>query len=208
MAHEIGHNFGSYHTHCYEGIGGNALAIDPCNSSQCGRLASCFCGTAGLPLGCPGFGQGCGTIMSYCQQQPGGTDNIALTLGASHPYGIQPERVPAYMLGVLAQRAVDYPGCLENCEGSSIVFAETILVNELGRLTWPTPSDVAYVRGDLIDVSSLAVLETTGSLDVDLIELLDVPSVGSGFYYLVRPLICGSWQTSPGAERDRDDSLR
>jgi hypothetical protein len=73
VLHELGHNFGSGHTHDYCNVGGSAEAIDRCYVSN-------TCGAAtGLPS-CsspsPFFNGGSGTIMSYCHQQPGGDANI------------------------------------------------------------------------------------------------------------------------------------
>lgn len=94
VSHELGHNFNSPHTHCYAGLNGNANDIDPCYNAQ----NNCYAGVQALPSGCPGTGQGCGTIMSYCHLSfAGGLSNIALTLGLNHPYGIEPDRVPTRM---------------------------------------------------------------------------------------------------------------
>jgi hypothetical protein len=59
--HEVGHNAGSKHTHCY------APPIDMCYSGESG----CYTGPTELP-------PGGGTLMSYCHFQPGGLDNINL----------------------------------------------------------------------------------------------------------------------------------
>jgi len=108
-SHEIGHNFNSPHTHCYGGIGGNSSPVDGCYAGECGSNG-CFCGTASLP--CANTGAGCGTIMSYCHLLTGGLSNISLTFGLGHPYGVQPERVPARMSSHVIQRANSYPSCL------------------------------------------------------------------------------------------------
>ena len=111
FSHEIGHNFNSGHTHCYQNVGGNAAAIDPCYAGQCGSTG-CYCGGATQPAGCPGSGQGCGTIMSYCHLLSGGNANLTMTLGLGHPYGVQPERVPTRMRDHVLSRAAANPSCL------------------------------------------------------------------------------------------------
>jgi hypothetical protein len=112
VTHEVGHNFNSRHTHCYSGVGGNADPVDGCYSGECGT-SGCFCGTGGLPSGCPGGGQGCGTIMSYCHQLSPGMSNLSLTLGLGHPYGTEPERVPETMFSHVASQAASHTGCLD-----------------------------------------------------------------------------------------------
>ncbi len=112
--HENGHNMGSRHTHCYANIpdAGHPNPIDECYGSEAG----CYSGPTSLPSGCPGPGNHCGTIMSYCHLQSGGLQNMALTLGApagGHPYGIEPERVPAAQNAYIAQQAAAFPGCLD-----------------------------------------------------------------------------------------------
>lgn len=115
VTHEIGHNFDSPHTHCYAGVGGNANQIDECYSGEIDYTGTytCYSGPTSLPSGCPGPGNGCGTIMSYCHQRPGGLSNMSLTLGQSHPYGIAPDRVPSHMSAHVSSQAASHPGCLD-----------------------------------------------------------------------------------------------
>ena len=112
--HELGHNFGSTHTHCFN------PPVDGCFNQDAG----CFAGAESLPSGCPGAGQGCGTIMSYCHLQAGGGSNIALTYGAGHPYGDTPDRVPAAMMSRIAIEAADAPGCLAATGGMRELLVE------------------------------------------------------------------------------------
>lgn len=100
--HELGHNFGSPHTHCYN------PPVDECYSGEMG----CYSGPTSLPSGCPGSGQGCATIMGYCHLLSGGLGNVSLTYGAGHPYGDAPDRVPDEMMARLAVEYLSAPGCL------------------------------------------------------------------------------------------------
>ncbi len=105
VAHEIGHNFNSPHTHCYNGIGGNASPVDPCRSGESG----CYAGTQALP---GPTGVGSGTIMSYCHLLGGGYTNVKLTFGTGHLYGVDPGRVPSRMNAYVAAKVAANPACL------------------------------------------------------------------------------------------------
>jgi hypothetical protein len=61
VSHELGHNFGSPHTHCYN------PPIDTCYSGEC------YTGPVSLPP------DGTGTLMSYCHTLPGGLLNMDLS---------------------------------------------------------------------------------------------------------------------------------
>ncbi len=85
VSHEIGHNFNSPHTHCYNGIGGTE-PVDTCYSGEPG----CYAGPTSVPTGG-------GSIMSYCHLKAGGYNNINLSFGAPGLYGTNSERVPERM---------------------------------------------------------------------------------------------------------------
>lgn len=120
-AHELGHNFGSLHTHCYEGINGNASPVDACYGSESG--SECWSGSRSYPgLGSLTGGRAGaqnGTIMSYCHLLSGGMGNVANTFGMNHEYGVAPERVPAVMAGRVRQFSAASSACLEKTSTSS-----------------------------------------------------------------------------------------
>ena len=66
VAHELGHNFGSPHTHCY------SPTVDECYSGEGG----CYSGPTSVP-------PEKGTIMSYCHLLSGGYSNIKMFLGVA-----------------------------------------------------------------------------------------------------------------------------
>jgi hypothetical protein len=64
VSHELGHNFGSPHTHCY------TPPVDQCYAGEAG----CYSGPTSVP-------PEKGTIMSYCHLLAGGYSNIKMFLG-------------------------------------------------------------------------------------------------------------------------------
>jgi hypothetical protein len=66
--HELGHNFGAYHTHCTDASTGNAPTgsntIDKCVSGEVDNGVACYSGTTSCPTN--GTTVTAGTIMSYC----------------------------------------------------------------------------------------------------------------------------------------------
>ena len=114
FTHEIGHNFGTGHTHDY------SPQVDTCGNSQCG----------GLP------NNDAATIMSYCHLCSGGTNNVAPSFGghrevaaggtsgtwiddplvASKGFSTDPRRVAQTMKNFVAGRGtcVDPQGTVPN----------------------------------------------------------------------------------------------
>ena len=116
VTHEIGHNFNSPHTHCYNGLGGSSSPVDKCNGSSPG----CYSGATSLP---GPAGSGSGTIMSYCHLVRGSYSDLSLNFGTGHPYGIQPGRVPSRMAAHVAAVASTKPACLAPAAGA-LIFAD------------------------------------------------------------------------------------
>jgi|GEM_PF-959359 len=114
MTHELGHAFGSSHTHSFDSphvelpTSKDGGAIDCCyadtNTSQCGRrnggagVLGVLPGVNSISGGSPGGATG--TIMSYCHLLNGGDRNMAWSFGANHSYGVNPGRVPELMTAV------------------------------------------------------------------------------------------------------------
>lgn len=110
VAHEIGHAFGSDHTHNYDKpFLGSAQggAIDCCNADTPGSQCALRNGGAGRTGAFPGIGSqwggtpgsGAGTIMSYCHAILPGMSNISFNFGTNHSRGVNPWRVASVLQG-------------------------------------------------------------------------------------------------------------
>lgn len=118
VAHEIGHNFNSPHSHCYAGIGGNASPIDQCYSGEQG----CYSGTTSLP---GPSGGASGTIMSYCHLLAPGMSNIKLTFGNTETFGVAPTRESARMSSYVASLATGGQAtCLAPVSSGGGIFSD------------------------------------------------------------------------------------
>jgi hypothetical protein len=122
VSHEIGHNFNSPHTHCYNGLDGNASPIDQCRTGETDGHGACYSGTQSLP---GPTGAGSGTLMSYCHLLSGGYSNISLTFGTNFAYGVQPGREAARMSSYVASVASGNPSCLAFTSGSGTIFGDS-----------------------------------------------------------------------------------
>jgi hypothetical protein len=112
IAHELGHIFGSPHTHCY------SPPVDECFSGE----NACFAGATAAP------GDG-GSVMSYCSR-------TTLSLGEPGRYGVASERVPARMRGLvdaLAGRCLQRTNDPYELQGAATAGVAT--------LSWVDPFD-------------------------------------------------------------------
>jgi len=93
FAHELGHNLGSRHTHCY------SPPIDQCFSGETFAGNACYSGPTSCPAG------GSGTLMSYC--------HFSSACGGS----IQLELAPRVQTQINGRINANFPGCIvENVE--------------------------------------------------------------------------------------------
>ena len=125
VAHEMGHNFSSPHTHCYANLGGHSSPVDACWNTQSG----CWSGAVSLPgvdsLTGGTAGARNGTIMSYCHQLTGGLGNLATTFGLGHPYGVGAQRVADQMFNRTAAVAAANSSCLPIVSTSTYTVTAT-----------------------------------------------------------------------------------
>jgi hypothetical protein len=120
VSHEIGHNFGSPHSHCYGNIGGNPNPIDQCWDLETG--SGCYTGsTTSLP---GPAGAGSGTIMSYCHLVRNSFSDITLTFGTNFAYGTQPGREAALMNSYVSSVASSNPSCLAPVSSGTGIFSD------------------------------------------------------------------------------------
>ena len=96
LAHELGHNMGSPHTHCY------VPTVDVCYNAEAG----CYAGAVACPAG------GSGSIMSYCHfGGPNGAD-----------CGLNDEDFHPTVISLIDTQIVsNFPSCIQTL-GSDIIF--------------------------------------------------------------------------------------
>lgn len=110
-AHELGHVFGSKHTHCYN------PPIDTCHSGETG----CYEGPESLPA------DGGGSVMSYCSP-------IILSMGEPGRFGVDSQRVEDVIRGLV--NAVG-PSCLARTNDPYALAGEAAPAS--ATLSWIDP---------------------------------------------------------------------
>ena len=85
VGHELGHNFGAWHTHCTNITNGSAPTgnntIDQCYKGE--ASGGCYAGAVSCPTAGPGHPLG--TVMSYCNQQAPNGANCGQNVLQFHP---------------------------------------------------------------------------------------------------------------------------
>lgn len=107
-AHELGHNFGAYHTHCTNIANGSAPAGSN-TIDKCWNESGCYQGSTSCPTSGPGAPAG--TIMSYCNQLQCGPDGQNVMF--LHPTQIN------VLNALIAQNT---PSCLTPGGGGDLIF--------------------------------------------------------------------------------------
>jgi len=109
VGHEIGHNFGAWHTHCTDASNGSAPTgsntIDTCYNQE--SSLGCYAGATSCPAA------GSGTIMSYCNF----TTVSGCAAGTQNQLKFHPTQVNSVLLPAIAAHT---PSCLGS--GGDVIF--------------------------------------------------------------------------------------
>jgi hypothetical protein len=99
---------------------------------------------------------------------------------------------------------------IPNPRQEPFVFPEPIRFLDQFTIVWDTPAAVDYVWGYLSQVADYGELATwthDAVTSVPAGTFFPIPEQGDT-YHLIKPAgRCGSWQTAPGAEPERDAVL-
>ena len=86
---------------------------------------------------------------------------------------------------------------------------QTILAGDTTSFSWHDARDIDWVRGDLAGVDIYDVIDLGSAAAATSISTPETPTVGEGFYWLLRPdCVFGSWSSGgPSEDGDRDGNL-
>jgi hypothetical protein len=175
VSHELGHNFGSPHTHCY------SPPVDQCYAGESG----CYSGPTSVPAEK-------GTIMSYCHLLSGGYSNIKLFFGvAGEPSAVVTARMRTYVEG--------RPSCFDTVLGPTIVSVAPASGGAIGG-TAVTITGTGFAGGAAVKIggaaaTSVVVVNATtitavtpagaaGTVDVSVVQTANVgATLAGGFTY-------------------------
>jgi uncharacterized repeat protein (TIGR01451 family) len=192
IGHEIGHNAGSRHTHCY------SPEVDQCYNAQSG----CYSGTPSCPdfSGIiPGIQAGRGTIMSYCHfGAPSGA-----ACGSNQPYFH-----PTVVGNIQESIDANTPSCVQLAAGADLSIEKSDSEDPIGRgagLTYQvTVTNLGPIDATAVEVTEalpagVSLVSTSGCAEdpagVPTCTLGDVP-VGESRQLEVSVLVLDS---APGS---------
>ena len=131
VTHELGHNFGSPHTHCY------TPPVDECYAGEGG----CYSGPTSVP-------PEKGTVMSYCHLLSGGYSNIKMFLGVA---GETSEAVTTQIRSYVESRA----SCFGTVAGPTITSIDPS-AGSTGGGTPVTITGTNFVSGATVTIGGVA----------------------------------------------------
>ncbi len=152
-----------------------------------------------------GFGDG-GRFLGSTTETTGGSGDVSFSMTLLAP--VSDGEVITATATNPANSTSEFAQCFTATCSAFVVFPHMITAADKNTLEWLAPEDVKFAKGDLAAVGTYT---TTGdgfwmgatTLDISA----DNPAPGNGLYYVVKPLGCGGWETSAGAEPGRDGSL-
>ncbi|HTQ79000.1 MAG TPA: M12 family metallo-peptidase [Thermoanaerobaculia bacterium] len=151
VGHEIGHNFGSPHTHCY------SPPVDNCFNAEAG----CYSGpeSCPAPINVNGVNNVVGTIMSYCQ-----------LIGCVPPLVFHPRSLTEYINSAMtAANNV----CL-------LPISTTPTISTISPASGPTAGGtVVQIRGTNFQHGATVTLGGTAATSVNVVDLQTITAVSS-----------------------------
>jgi hypothetical protein len=189
----------------------SALLDDANNVTIAGTLDSATAAVyrleffSGISCDATGHGEGAHYLGSTVVTTDGGSAGFDVTL----PNPVVDANTITATATSTGRDTSEFSACsTAECAGIGSVFPHTLLAVDRDTLSWGTPTDVRWAKGLLFNVyrywtTGRGLLLNASTLDISF----DQPGPGVALYYVVRGAVCGSWQTTPGAEPGRDDSL-
>ncbi|HVO49791.1 MAG TPA: IPT/TIG domain-containing protein [Thermoanaerobaculia bacterium] len=179
VAHEIGHNFGSPHTHCY------SPPVDQCYASESG----CYSGPTSVPAVK-------GTIMSYCHLLSGGYSNIKMFFGVP---GEPSQAVTTLMRGTY----IEHASCLGTVSAGMHVSGISPPAGSTGggtpvTITGSGFAGSVFVKFRGVAATSVVVVNATtitavapagaaGTADVSVVQGSQGSMLAAGYTYTATP---------------------
>ena len=161
ILHELGHLFGSPHSHAYDNVDGEPNKIDGCVIGDNAQIVPTgkVPGINTLDTGTPGTRTG--TIMSYCHDNSPGISNIAPSFGKNFQYGIKAYREANKISSYTASINNSNPNCINIETISNIPVLPALPKSTIWNLRKITFNDGSTLEGYLDFNSDLSSYNTS-----------------------------------------------